>query len=258
MLGFNKTHCIDNREGMKMLPDNFIDLTVTSPPYDNLRDYKGCDWNFEIFKEVANELYRVTREGGVVVWIVGDGTIKGDETGTSFRQALYFKEIGFKLHDTMIYIKNGGLNSGSNKAYIQKTEFMFIFAKGDIKTYNLIEDRENKHLETRKKLKRQPNGEWKEQIVKTKPFGRRYNYWIYDTGKNKGSKDDIWEHPATFPEKLAEDHILSWSNDGDLVLDCFAGSGTVRKMCGINNRQYIGFEIAKEYVDIDEKRNKVL
>ena len=88
---------------MARMPDGFIDLTVTSPPYDNLRAYSGYSFDFEA---VAKELYRVTKQGGVVIWVVGDATIKGSETGTSFRQALFFKEIGFNLHDTMIYAKN--------------------------------------------------------------------------------------------------------------------------------------------------------
>lgn len=98
-------------ELMKEIPDDFIDLTVTSPPYDNLRDYNNeMTWNFEKFKEVAKELFRITKPGGVVVWVVGDATIKGSETGTSFRQALFFKDCGFNLHDTMIYKKTRTLS----------------------------------------------------------------------------------------------------------------------------------------------------
>ena len=138
-LELNKTYCMDNREGMKLLPDNYIDLTVTSPPYDDLRNYKGCQWNFEIFKEVANELYRVTKEGGVVVWVVGDKTKNGSETGTSFRQALYFKEIGFNLWDTMIYQKIGGLKPNPKiPRYAPDFEYMFVFTKGTPRSFNEI------------------------------------------------------------------------------------------------------------------------
>ena len=140
-LELNKTHCIDNVKGMKLLPDNYIDLTVTSPPYDDLRSYKGCEWNFEIFKDVARELYRVTKDGGVVVWVVGDKTHKGSESGTSFRQALYFKEIGFNLHDTMIYAKNNVYaHDPRNRRYKQCFEYMFVLSKGKPKTYNEIKD----------------------------------------------------------------------------------------------------------------------
>ena len=239
-------------ELMKEIPDNFIDLTVTSPPYDNLRSYNNeVTWNFEKFQEVAKELFRITKPGGVVVWIVGDATIKGSETGTSFRQALYFKEIGFNLHDTMIYIKNGGLNSGSLKAYQQKFEYMFVFSKGTPKTVNLIKDRPNKYVENRIKKKKQKDGTYVEQHFKTEEYGTRYNYWIYDTGSGKSTKDKIaFNHPAIFPEQLAEDHIISWSNPGDIVFDPFLGSGTTAKMAVLNDRKYIGFEISKEYFDI--------
>ena len=243
---------MDNIEGMRLLDDNCIDLTVTSPPYDNLRKYKGFEWDFE---GVANELHRVTKEGGVVVWVVGDATINGSETGNSFRQALYFKEIGFNLHDTMIYIKNGGLNSGSLNAYQQKLEYMFVLSKGKPKTINLIKDRPNKYVEDRIKRKKMKDGTYKEQHFKTEPFGTRYNYWIYDTGSGKSTKDKIaFKHPAIFPEALAQDHILSWSNEGDTVLDPFMGSGTTAKMAKLNNRNYIGFELSEEYCKIAEQR----
>jgi len=252
MLPINKIYNMDNIEGMRLLDDNCIDLTVTSPPYDNLRKYKGFEWDFE---GVANELYRVTKEGGVVVWVVGDATINGSETGNSFRQALYFKEIGFNLHDTMIYIKNGGLNSGSLNAYQQKFEYMFVLSKGKPKTINLIKDRPNKYVEDRIKRKKMKDGTYKEQHFKTEPFGTRYNYWIYDTGSGKSTKDKIaFKHPAIFPEALAQDHILSWSNEGDTVLDPFMGSGTTAKMAKLNNRNYIGFELSEEYCKIAEQR----
>lgn len=237
---------------MKRLLDNSIDLTVTSPPYDNLRDYNGFSFEFE---KVANELFRITKKGGVVVWIVGDATKNGNESGTSFKQALYFKKIGFNLHDTMFYFKKGGLNSGSLKAYQQKIEYMFVFSKGTPKSINLIRDRKNIHIEKRKKLKRQKDGTHKKQIVVTKPFGVRYNIWEYQTGKYHSTSDiGALKHPAIFPEKLAEDHIISWSNEGDLVLDPMCGSGTTCKMAKINNRNYIGIDCSEKYCDIARER----
>lgn len=242
-------NCLD---GMKLMDDNTVDLTVTSPPYDDLRKYKGYSFDFE---PIARELYRVTKDGGVVVWIVGDATKDGSESGTSFKQALYFMEIGFKLHDTMIYIKNGGLNSGSLKAYQQKFEYMFVFSKGTPKTVNLIKDRPNKYVEDRIKKKKQKDGSYIEQHFKTEEFGTRYNYWIYDTGSGKSTKDKIaFNHPAPFPEKLAEDHILSWSDEGDIVFDPFMGSGTTAKMASLNNRKWIGFEMSEEYCEIIKNR----
>ena len=259
-LELNKTYCMDNIKGMKLLPDNYVDLTITSPPYDDIRSYKGCEWNFEIFKEIANELYRVTKDGGVVVWVVNDKTVKGSESGTSFRQALYFKDIGFNLHDTMIYAKNNVYaHDPRNKRYKQCFEYMFVLSKGKPNTYNEIKDRPNKHKgKTLSGTKgRNKNGEKRElKPVVMGDFQARFNIWEYTTGRSVASDKIAFKHPAIFPEKLAEDHILSWSNEGDLVMDIFAGSGTVRKMCKLNNRNYIGFEIAEEYVEIDNERNK--
>lgn len=250
---------MDNIEGMKLLPDNYIDLTVTSPPYDDLRSYKGCEWNFEIFKDVARELYRVTKDGGVVVWVVGDKTKNGSESGTSFRQALYFKEIGFNLHDTMIYAKNNPVPLNHNR-YEQQFEYMFIFSKGKPNTFNGL--RENckyagLQRSERSRYRKDASGDFKTgKTTPIKDTKLKYNIWFYQVGSGHSTTDKFaFKHPAIFPEKLAEDHILSWSNEGDIIMDIFAGSGTVRKMCRLNNRQYIGFEIAEEYVKIDNERN---
>ena len=243
-------NCLDT---MKRMPDNFVDLTVTSPPYDNLRNYNGYSFDFE---GIAKELFRVTKQGGVVVWVVGDATIKGSETGTSFKQALFFMDCGFRLLDTMIYKKPPRGAVGNNKVYWQSFEYMFIFTKGSLKTINVICDRKNKESRkgdngtkrltdgSLKKVKRGGYGE----------FGRRTNVWEYEIGKGKSTNDKIKKHPAIFPEKLANDHIISWSNEGDLVYDPFMGSGTTAKMAILNNRNWIGSEISKEYCDIALKR----
>ena len=237
-------NCLDT---MKRMLDNFIDLIVTSPPYDNLRDYDGYSFDF---KSIAKELYRVTRKGGVVVWVVGDATIKGSETGTSFKQALYFKECGFNLHDTMIYEKNKApCNEEKRKLYKDVFEFMFILSKGKPNIFNPIK-------------------------IKTANPGKRSYLGQYDskTGKlkNRNSitleervKDNIWEysfnndkteHPAVFPEKLVRDHIFSWSNEGDLVYDSFIDSGTTAKMAHEYKRNWIGSEISEEYCELAYKR----
>jgi site-specific DNA-methyltransferase (adenine-specific) len=252
----NKIYNMDCVEGMRMLPDNSIDITVTSPPYDNLRTYNGFSWDFEA---TAKELYRVTKDGGVVVWIVADATIKGSETGTSFKQALYFKDCGFNLHDTMIYEK-AGCSLPSPNRYLQCFEYMFVFSKGKPKTYNLICDRKNRFKRWGKTKKvREQDGTF--TIREAKPFreyGRRYNIWRYVTGGqgNSALDDKAFRHPAVFPEKLAEDHIVSWSNSGDIVLDPFIGSGTTAKMAALNNRNYIGFDISEEYCEISRQRIK--
>jgi site-specific DNA-methyltransferase (adenine-specific) len=231
-----------------------VDLTVTSPPYDNLRDYKGYSFDFE---KVAKGLYWVTKIGGIVVWVVGDATIKGSETGTSFKQALYFKEIGFNLHDTMVYHKKAVGACGSPLCYNQAFEYMFIFTKGKIKTFNPIKDlvpeRAGKPTKYTKDSKSNKDGYSLETVTKIAPnASKRQNLWTYEIGY--GSGDDKTGHPAVFPESLVNDHILSWSNENDLILDPFMGSGTTAKMAKLNNRNYIGFEISQEYCDIAEKR----
>jgi site-specific DNA-methyltransferase (adenine-specific) len=251
----NDLICGDNIEILKGLDDNCIDLTVTSPPYDGLRDYNGYSFDFE---GVAQQLLRVTKEGGVIVWVVGDAVVKGSETGTSFRQALHFKEIGLRLHDTMIFHKNSITLPNPNR-YFQVFEYMFVLSKGKPKTYNIIKDRKNntvgdnrpRHFRDKKtglmvyRKDRNIVGE----------YGRRLNIWKYDVGGNKSSKDKIsFQHPATFPEKLAVDHIISWSNEGDIVLDPFVGSGTTCKMSKQLNRNYIGIDISQEYIDIAKQR----
>lgn len=234
-------------EGMKRLPDESVDLTVTSPPYDNLRTYNGYSFDFE---SVARELYRITKEGGVVVWVVGDQTVKGSETGTSFRQALFFMEAGFNLHDTMIYEKAQACY-GSNLCYLQAFEYMFVFSKGKPKVINFIRDRKNKRhgVESMSVSGLSKDGKKADRHRKEmKEYGKRKNIWRYGVGGGKTG------HPAVFPEQLAYDHIVSWSNEGDIVLDPFIGSGTTGKMAAKAGRRYIGFEISEEYCEIARKR----
>ena len=239
---------------MAKIPNDFVELILTSPPYDSMRDYHNTDFDF---KAIAKELYRILKDGCVLVWIVGDATVKGNETGTSFQQALYFKEIGFNLFDTMIYAKQSRGAVGNNKSYWQTFEYMFVLSKGHPKTINLLRDRPNK--ESRKGdtgTKRLQNGD----LIQIKragyaQFGRRTNIWEYHVGKGHSTKDEIaFKHPAIFPEKLAEDHIVSWSNAGDLIYDPFMGSGTTAKMALLNNRNYIGSEISKIYYNLSLER----
>ena len=238
---------------MARMPDGFIDLTVTSPPYDNLRTYNGYSFDFE---KVAKELYRVTKQGGVVVWVVGDATIKGSETGTSFKQALYFKEIGFNLHDTMIYAKNSYMPLTHNR-YEQSWEYMFVFSKGRPNVFNAIRIESITFGTTRnrgksKSMESTYSERCREEVTEVKPTKQKNNIWNYNVGGS--NKDDKTTHNAPFPEKLASDHIISWSNEGDLVYDPFMGSGTTAKMAIVNKRNWIGSEISKEYCEIIEKR----
>ncbi len=254
----NKIYQGDSAELMKKLPDNFIDLTITSPPYDNLRDYNGYSFDFET---IAKELFRITKDGGVVVWVVGDAVINGSETGSSFKQALFFINCGFRLHDTMIYEKNGSSfpSRRDGNRYTQIFEYMFVFSKGKPKNVSLICDKKNRwvgYTSFGKSKIRDKNGNLKEREMKPVPeFSPRNNIWRYSTGKNYSTKDKIaFQHPAIFPEQLAKDHIISWSNKGDLVFDPFAGSGTTLKMAMLNGRNYLGFEISTEYCALINKR----
>ena len=242
-------------EEMGKLDANSIDLVVTSPPYDSLRTYAGSlQWNFDVFKQVADQLFRVMKDGGVVVWVVNDSTTDGDESGTSFKQALYFKEIGFKLHDTMIYLKNQ-LAYPDTTRYYSAFEYMFVFVKGKIKTVNLIRDRKNT---TKGKSvhgnERRPDGTMvgrKACLGNITPdVGVRWNWWqIYHVVRGIESA-----HPATFPLQLAYDHVISWSNEGDTVLDPFLGSGTTGVAAKKLNRKFIGIEISSEYLEMARKR----
>lgn len=259
MLELNKIYCGDCLDLMREMPDKCIDLTITSPPYDNLREYKGYSFRFE---EIAKELFRITKDGGVVVWVVGDATVNGSETGTSFKQALYFKECGFNLHDTMIWNKKS-FRYPETTRYYPCFEYMFILSKGKPKTVNLINDRKNVYSGdkvAREHQVRNPDSNIGENSAFRNEPGRRIN--------PTGVRGNIWEinvsaceddklallHPATFPKKLATDHILSWSNEGDLILDPFSGSGTTCKMAKMNLRNFIGIDISQEYCDIAEKR----
>ncbi len=242
-------------EGMKGLADDLVDLTVTSPPYDNLRTYNGHVKDFR-FEPLAQELWRVTKRGGIVVWIVNDATINGSETGTSFRQALYFKDLGFNLHDTMIWQRAGCTAPESNR-YYPNFEYMFVLSKGAPKTVHLLKDRKNLSAGSKKSEHatlrladgtfRKPSKNW--IGVETSEYGVRFNIWRQPQYTARGKV-----HPATFPLKLVEDHIKSWSNAGDTILDPLAGSGTTAVACVNLARNFIGFEISAEYYDIARER----
>lgn len=246
----------DNRQVIREnVFDNSIDLVVTSPPYDDLRTYGDtCDWNFEVFKDLASELMRIVKPGGVVVWVVNDATVDGSETGSSFRQALYFKDIGFKLHDTMIWRKESAPFQHPNR-YIGVFEYMFVFSKILCpKTVNILKDRKNSCAgQSGGGGERNKDGSIKKKnraIVKE--CGARFNVWeIY----SQRTSDKF--HPAPFPLELAYSHIVSWSNPGDLVLDPFLGSGTTGVMAVKAGRNFIGIEKNPEYYEYCKARLRV-
>ena len=252
--------CLDVMD--KLIADGVkVDLVVTSPPYDNLRTYNNTlNWNFDIFKNIANKLKEILADGGVIVWVVADATINGSETGTSFKQALYFKEIGLNIHDTMIYAKQNPTPNALNR-YQQSFEYMFVFSKGKPKTVNILREKRHnlcndRRTERIKKTNRGKDGKFcEEKLYEVKEMVPLHNIWTYKVGLyNSTSYKPAFEHPAIFPEKLAKDHIISWSNENDTVLDPFMGSGTTGVACKHLNRNFIGIELDKNYFEIAKKR----
>ena len=255
----NKIYNENHLDTMSRMPDDFIDLTITSPPYDDLRNYNGYSFDFE---KIAHSLFRVTKNGGVVVWVVGDLTKKGSESLRSFEHALYLKnEVGFRIHDTMIYRKLNPTPNAGNR-YQQCFEYMFVLSKGNPKIVNIqLRKRRNKCNDKRtyrkKKFLRNSEGEFNSGEHFIKEFVPRDNIFEYYVGGGNSSKDKIAsKHPAIFPEKLVKDHIITWSNPGDLIYDPMMGSGTVAKMAIINGRNYIGSEISESYCEIAQERIK--
>lgn len=250
---FNKIYCENCLETMAKMPDDFIDLIVTSPPYDGLRIYNGYSFPFE---DIAKELFRVTKQDGIIVWVVADQTKNGSESGTSFKQALFFQQIGFNIHDTMIYRKKRIVPLTHNR-YEQGFEYMFVFSKGKPKTFNpIMIDCIYAGTETWGKPsfhKTNSSGLVSVDKKKIKDKKQKDNVWEF-----LNAKDNVYKHPAPFPEQLVNDHIVSWSNIGDIVYDPFMGSGTTAKMCILNKRKFIGSEISNEYCKIAEKRINIL
>lgn len=252
-LEINKIHLGNSLNLLKLLDDNSIDMVMTSPPYDNLRDYDNCTWNFEIFKLIAQELKRVLKEGGVIVWVVADQTVNGSETGTSFRQALYFKDLGLNLHDTMIYRKHNFIPLTHNR-YEQEWEYMFCFSKGKPKTFNPIMIKSKwggTESWGQSKMPYADNTFKLKEKTTVNEYKQAGNIFEYATGSTVNEKID---HPAMFPKQLAVDQINTWTNKGDLVLDPFMGSGTTAVACREREREWIGFEISSKYIEIANER----
>ena len=238
---------------MEKIPDNSIDLVVTSPPYDNLRTYKGFSFNFE---KISNGLFRILKQKGIIVWVVGDKIHNGNRSLSSFRQAIYFQEIGFNIHDIMIYKKKNTPFMRSN-AYTNCHEFMLILSKGGPVTFNPLKTSTVRNGHEMLVSNKKADGINKKVLGKLNEEKVKNNIWEYAVGLGGTTNDRIaFKHPAVFPEKLAEDHILSWSNENDIVMDPMCGSGTTCKMAKQNNRKFIGIDTSKEYCEIARKRMK--
>lgn len=246
----------DSTETLLQIPSNSIDLVLTSPPYDSLRYYNNSlKWDWTTFTIIAEQIVRVMQDGATCVWIVGDATIRCDESATSFKQALYFKSIGLKLNDTMIWNKGHFSAVGALRSrYAPVFEYMFVFTKGKQKTFNPIKDRPNKTAgRTINGSIRLENGETKEMVSagkKINEYGQRFNVWEIPGVKSKGTT----KHPAPFPERLARDHVISWSNPGDIILDPFMGGGTTGVAAVKHNRNFIGIEKVEEYFKEAQQR----
>lgn len=265
MIKFNTLYNEDCLITMSKMDDKSIDLTITSPPYDDLRTYnkhiKGNKTEFNgysfPFEDIAKELYRITKNGGVVVWVVGDATNKGSETGTSFRQALFFMECGFNLYDTMIYQKTGTPFPQKHR-YNQTFEYMFVFSKGKPSKFNPIMKKNVTAGAVRHSRKfRNVDGDMVSSF-NGKPvneYGIENNIWLIKNGMNKSTKDKIaFEHPAIFPEELVNKHIITWSEEGDVIFDPFMGSGTTAKCSILLGRNWVGAELDSTYCDICKRR----
>lgn len=254
IIDLNNVYNFNCVEGMDNLPKEHVDLVVTSPPYDDLRDYNGFEFDYS---KIAKGLFRIMKKGGVVVWVVADRTIKGNRTLTSFKQALTFQEVGFNVHDVMIYKKKNTPFMRSN-AYTNCFEYMFIFSKGKPKTFNPLKEPTVRNGYEKMPANKKSDGINKKVLGKLNKKKTRNNIWEYAVGLGGSTNDKIaFQHTAIFPEKLAEEHILSWSNEGDLVFDPMCGSGTVCKMAMLNNRNYLGMDISHEYTELAKYRLQI-
>lgn len=250
-IGHNQLYVADCVEFMARLDAGSVDLTVTSPPYDNLRHYNGYSFNFEA---IAHGLFRVTKPGGVVVWVVGDKINGGRRTLSSFRQGLFFQEIGFRMHDVMIYRKKNTPFMRSN-AYTNAYEFMFVLSKGSPKTFNPLKEPTVRSGYEMLVHNKGPDAVNNKVLKELKSEKTRTNVWAYAVGMGGTTRDKVaFRHPAVFPEKLAADHIWSWTEPGDLVFDPMCGSGTTPKMALLAGRDYIGVDISPEYISVATQR----
>jgi site-specific DNA-methyltransferase (adenine-specific) len=255
MIELSTIHHENAIDTLARMPDEVLDMTIASPPYDDLRDYNGYHFPIE---EITEGLFRTTRKGGVVIWVVADRTVNGDESLSSFEHAFSFRRAGFKVHDTMIYAKNNPIPSDCGKRYRQMFEYMFCFAKGSPKTFNPITEPTKSAGQKIKAFRiteagrgNVPDEDIGREIKAERKLG---NIFYYNVGTASARDKVAFEHPAIFPEQLVEDQIITWTNPGDLVYDCFMGSGTTAKVAEVLGRRWLGSEVSADYIDIARRR----
>ena len=232
--------------------ESTFDLTVTSPPYEDLRNYNGFSFDAE---KMLEAIYRVTKSGGVCVWVVGD-RIKVERSLVSFKHALIAREVGFQIHDVMIYQKKNTPFMRAN-SYTNCYEFMFVFSKGKPKTFNPLMTPTVRNGWEKGVTNKGPDAVNRKVPIKLKKEKVKTNIWSYAVGLGGSTSDRFaFEHPAIFPEQLAADHILSWTNRGDIVLDPMCGSGTSCKMAKMHGRNFVGIDISADYIEISKRRLK--
>jgi len=247
----------DCLELMENIEDKSIDMIITSPPYDDIKNYNyNLNWNFGIFKLISNEMNRVLKDGGVIIWVVNDKTQNGSESLSSFKQVIFFNELGLKLYDTMIY-KKLNYTPLTHRRYEQEFEYMFCLSKGIPKTFNPIKIK-CKYGGTKSRGSPSFYKSNNDNLTKINKYiinneKIKGNIFEYNTGSLTNIK---LNHPAVFPLELVNDQIISWSNENDIILDCFAGSGTTAIACINTNRNYILMEKEEKYIDIINDRIK--
>ena len=248
---------MDCVEGIKKLPDESIDLMITSPPYDGIRKYNGFNYDLHA---TGKEIYRVLKDGGIAVMVIQDQTKNFGKTLTSFKMIIdWCDNIGFKLFETVIYKKHGGEGAWWTKRFRVDHEYMPIFLKGERPQYFNKE-----HLKIPSKhggktmtgcATRLTNGKTlKSKKVTINLMKCRGTLWNYTTcGDGSRLKH---QHPATFPNKIPFDFIECFCPKKGVVIDPFIGSGTTALAAIELERNYIGFDISKEYCDLAKKRIK--
>lgn len=246
----------DACEILPTIRESSVDLTVFSPPYDGLRDYKGKP-SFDM-AVLGREILRVTKEGGVCCMVIQDATKNGAKSLTSFRTACLFADLGWRLFECCIYSRAGVPGAWWTKRFRVDHEYIFIFTRGDglprrfDKTSLMVE---SKYAGiTAGGTKRTTKGDFvaikKTVISPLKCRGTIWHYAASNTERNKTKS----EHPATYPDSLARDIISCFSKEGDLVLDPMMGSGTTGIASVNMGRRFLGIEISVQYMEIAKRR----